>query len=269
MVPLLAALLMLVPPDQRAQEVDVSAVLRRAGEYAASYHRELRAIVADEHYVQKVTGELEQERVLRSEFVMVRGIGREDMWLAFRDVLEVDGKAVGSSRGRLERMLRESGPSMVERSRALAKEQAKYNIGDIVRTINVPTLPLEFLHADQRRRFRFRTAGAATIGNVTCIVVAYEERERPTFIRTPDGEDVAAKGTFWIETATGRIWKTELRTGGRVQSTITVTYGLEPRLELLVPLQMDERYVGRESRISAAATYSNFRRFETDARIVR
>jgi hypothetical protein len=267
MVPLLAALLTLVPPGQRAREVDVSAVLRRAGEYAAGYHRRLRAIVADEHYVQNVTGEFEQERVLRSEFMMVRGAGRQDMWLAFRDVLEVDGRAVGSSRGRLERMLRESGPSMVDRSRALAKEQARYNIGDIVRTINVPTLPLEFLHADQQRRFRFRSGGTATIADVTCVVLAYEERDRPTFIRTPDGEDVMAKGTFWIEAATGRIWKTELRTGGRVQSTITVTYGLAPRLEELVPLQMDESYVGRETRISAVATYSNFRRFETEIRV--
>lgn len=269
MVPLLAALLALVHPAPGMQHSDVSAVLRRAGDYARDYHRGLRAIVADEHYVQKASGEFDRERTLRSEFMMVRGLGREEMWLAFRDVLEVDGKAVGSSRGRLEQLLAESGTTFVDRTRALAKEQARYNLGDIVRTINVPTLPFEFLYAGQQSRFRFRAAGQATIGETPCVVLSYEERERPTLIRTPDGDDVIAKGTFWIEASNGRIWKTELRTGGRVQSTITVTYGLEPRLNLLVPLRMEESYITRETRISAVATYSNFRRFETDARIIR
>ena len=56
---------------------------------------------------------------------------------------------------------------------------------------------------------------------------------------------------------------------GGVRAGITVTYESEPRLNLLVPVTMEETYSGRGSQISAVATYRNFRRFETETRIVR
>jgi 3-methyl-2-oxobutanoate hydroxymethyltransferase len=77
--------------------------------------------------------------------------------------------------------------------------------------------------------------------------VGYEERRHPTMIRTPDGDDIEARGTFWIETGTGRVLKTELRTGERnerqVRATITVTYEPNERLRMLVPASMDEMIV--------------------------
>ncbi len=92
-------------------------------------------------------------------------------------------------------------------------------------------------------------------------------------IRTPDGDDVEARGRFWIEPATGRVLRTELRTGERnrrqVRAVIEVSYAANERLQMLVPVAMRERYEFGSIRIEGEAQYSNFRRFETDARIIR
>lgn len=270
-----------------ANETDLRELLRRAGEYVLQYHESLTAVVAEELYVQKVTkavkvssadrwtlqavGDDDEERTLRSELALVRGARGEDLWLAIRDVLEVNGKRVVEGRSRLDALLRDSRDGLQARARAIAIEQAKYNLGNIYRTINVPTLPLEFLLPDRQPRFRFKRTGTATLSGISAVALAYDERSRPTFIRTPSGRDVASRGTFWIDPANGRVLKTELSTAETrgLRSRITVTYGFEPRLDLLMPMSMHEEYADANTQITATATYSNFRRFETESRIVR
>jgi len=267
-----------------AQNISLGDLRSRAGAYVVDYHQRLAAIVAEEHYVQRsVTsstgaqlqagGRNVEHRTLRSDFMLLPGAAGEEAWFAFRDVFEVDGRPVSSQRGRLEQWL--SGPrsSFMRNARALALEQARYNLGPITRTINVPTLALEILMSARQERFRFRRTGTGSLNSVEVAVVSFEERRRPTMIRTPEGRDLPAKGTLWIEPATGRVMRTELRTGesGRdlVEGTIGVEYAFVPRLDLLLPIRMEERYAGRGTEITCTASYSNFRRFETGARIIR
>ena len=269
-------------PD--AQSVSLGDLRARAGAYVVDYHQRLAAIVAEEHYVQRsattatgarqeADGRTVEHRTLRSDFMLLPGVAGEDAWFAFRDVFEVDGRPVSSERGRLEVWL--SGPrsSFMRNARALALEQAQYNLGPITRTINVPTLALEILMPARQQRFRFRRTGTASLNGVPVSVVTFEERRRPTLIRTPEGRDLPAKGTLWIEPATGRVMRTELRTGERgrdlVEGMIAVEYAFVPRLDLLLPVRMEERYTGRGTEIACTASYSNFRRFETGARIIR
>jgi hypothetical protein len=279
----------LIGPDPDVlQDTPLPELLKRAGAYVQHYHWRLQAIVAEESYVQRTVRRLRtdggtstlqgagadnEERTLRSDFMLLRGVAGEDAWFAFRDVFEVDGRPVSSLRGRLEGWLGDSRTSFMQRARALALEQARYNIGPVVRTINVPTLALEILVPSNQERFRFRRSRDTKPSGAEVSVVSFEERRRPTMIRTPDGKDIVAKGTLWIETATGRVVRTELRTGdpkrGQVDATITVTYAYVPRLELLLPESMQERYLAGSTEIACTARYSNFRRFETDARIVR
>ena len=82
--------------------------------------------------------------------------------------------------------------------RELSDLQAKYNIGDLYRTINVPTLPLVFLLPDRQPRFRFKHTGTTSQGDTLVWVVSYEERDRPTIVRTPEGRDVTSSGSFWM-----------------------------------------------------------------------
>lgn len=271
-----------------AQQPSLGSLLAAAGSYAERYHEAFTTVVAEEQYVQNLVspmragsgtwalqsvGDNDEQRTLRSDVMLLRGVAGEDAWFFFRDVFDVDGKPVSSTRGRLETWLRQSRDSFVHRARALALEQARYNLGDILRTINVPLVALEFLLPPHQERFRFRLAGDTLVSTVKVTAVTYEERRRPTMIRTPEGQDIEARGTFWIEPGTGRVLRTELRTGERnprqVRAAIVVTYEYNERLDMLVPASMQERYSAGSQQITGLATYSNFRRFETDARIIR
>jgi hypothetical protein len=251
------------------QAASLKDVLRRAGTYAEDYQRDFTSVVAEEHYVQKVEGGT--ERTLRSDYMLVRGETGQAGWLSFRDIFEVDGKAVAGERGRLERWLRDSRSSFASRARALALDQARYNVGNVVRTINVPLLPLEFLLPEMQKRLRFRLNGRDRLLDTDVVIVTFEERRRPTVIRTPNGDDVPASGAFWVEPASGRVLRTELRTGGRdlryVRTAIRVAYERHDRLNMLVPSAMDETYLAARETITGSARYSNYRRFETDVRL--
>ncbi len=262
------------------RQPDLDTVLRRAADYVEGYHEKLSSIVAEERYVQRTGPDLDRsalpgpregkERVLRSDFVLIRGFARGSPWIGVREVLEVDGRAVEGEHGRLEALLADTGADVERRLRALADAQARYNLGDLYRTINVPTLALEFLRRDRQDRFRFKRSGTAELHGVHAWTVAFKERVRPTLIRTPEGRDVVSSGVVWIEPQTGAVLRTELRAGenlGRLRSLILVSYARNDRFDMLLPDDMNELYVTGRSRIEGHATYSRFRRFETDVRI--
>lgn len=262
-------------------EPNLKTVLARAGAYVADYHERFTALVAEERYIQR-TGPaqasrsvprlaIERERVLTSDYVIVRDFAGANSWLGVRDVFEVDGEPVNADRTRLQSLLGDTTRPLASRVRALADLQAKYNLGDLYRTINVPTLALEFLLPDRQPRFRFKHTGTTVFHGTPAWVVSFEERDRPTIIRTPEGRDITSSGTFWIDSGTGAVLRSELRTGqipGRpLRSIIVVSYSYNARFDMLLPDDMNELYVTGPTRIEGHATYTNFRRFETDVRI--
>jgi hypothetical protein len=251
---------------------DVRLLLERAGRYVLDYHDSLTTLVADEVYVQRLrdgrTGTT-TERTLRSQFAIARGES-DDGWFAIRDIRDVDG-AVAGERSKVEALLEAPRSRLRAVAFALAAEQSKYNLGRVYRTINVPILPLLFLLPDRQPRFRFRAVGEDEISGIPVTVLSYEERDRPTIIRTPTGRSVVARGKLWVDPSNGAVRKTELLTNEPrgLRAVISVSYERDARLELLVPMAMHESYVTADEEITASATYSNFRRFETDTRIVR
>jgi hypothetical protein len=140
----------------------------------------------------------------------------------------------------------------------------------LVRTVNVPTLALEFLETAAQQRSRFRKAAEETVEGVRAWVVSFEERARPYLIRTPGGRDVRTKGLAWIDPDTGRVLKTQLdpQIERGLAARITTAYAPDERLRLWVPVEMQESYETASNAIAGTATYTNFRRFETDARIL-
>ena len=267
-----------IPAATQEREPDFKTVLRRAGDYASEYHRQLSAMVGEEWYVQRAGPDLappsliprgraeKRERVLKSDFAIVHDGG---VWLGVREVFEIDGEKVAGERGRLQRLLSDTSMSAGARVRALADQQARLNLGELYRTINVPTLALGFLLPDRQPRFRYKRSGAAEEAGTPVWIVTFQERDRPTLIRTPEGEDMLSSGTFWIDPRTGAVLRSELRTGARkrVSSIILVGYRHHDRFDMFLPDDMNELYITSRERIEGHATYSNFRRFEVETRI--
>ena len=85
-------------------------------------------------------------------------------------------------------------------------------------------------------------------------------------------ENALAHGRAWIEAETGVVHKTELVVGDADSDIRVVTwYRPDPRLSMWVPAPMTESYDYTQRLsdvIECEATSSNFRRFETRARLI-
>jgi hypothetical protein len=199
-------------------------------------------------------------------------------WLGLRDTYAVDGRPLPDhQRGRLERVLSGGRSNPDDLARSIVDENARYNLGVVERTINVPMLALDVLGRRNQWRLSLRKRGEEQLEGRTAWVVTFSERERPTLVKTPQGRDRPARGTAWIDPADGSVLRTDLefdgtKAGDSPATSITVRYKRETTLGLLVPYEMREVYrmesaAGSEE-IDAVAHYTNFKQFSTTARIL-
>ena len=287
-----AVALLLALQTTAAQTPTLAAVLQRAGDYVAAFHRQLTGIVAEEHYLQIATTPpmkplnlpTIQRRELRSDLLLVNVAGTST-WLEFRDVYEVDGQPVRDRSDRLTSLFLNASPNAERQIRSILAESARYNVGSIQRTVNTPVFPLAFLEPAVRPHFRFfrssdrRPAPAkagipdgSAIANPFRVaaevwVIRFEEAKRPTIIKTFNDRDLPSHGRFWIEPDSGRVLMSEVIAEDRtVRGTLTVSYQSEPLLGMLVPVAMRERYEGRRTKavVDATATYGRFRQFQVN-----
>lgn len=243
-------------------------VMLRAHAYVVEYvdHR-LSGVLAEERYEQRVigkNGDVERTRTLVSEYLIFQ-LPPDESWFAIRDVLEVDGAPVPDHQQRFEQLLaRSTTGDVIAQAMKIDEESARYNIGDVHRTINLPTFVLALLLPVNRSRVRFEKIGEETIAGIRTWMIRFEDRRRPAFITAPSGVELRTTGRFWIDPANGRVMRTELVPGPN--GRITVTYKADDALGFWVPARMDESYEDEKRpearRITGTATYSNFRRFD-------
>ena len=255
-------------------------VVSRLEKYLTTYERELATLVAEEHYdqsMQLADGSAATRRTVTSDFGFLRLPGRPE-WLGLRDTFAVDGHAVPDhQRGRLDRLLTE-GSNPQDLARRIVDENARYNLGGVARTINVPMLALDLLGRRNRGRLSFQKRGEDHLDGRTVWAITFDERQRPTLVKTPDGGNRPVRGSVLVDPSDGSVLQTELefddgRGGASPAATITVVYRWEATLGLLVPYEMREVYRpeanGRTlEAIDAVAHYTNFRQFHTSVRIV-
>ena len=195
-------------------------------------------------------------------------------WFGFRDVTRVDGRDVSSQGRPMAQLLSERTASAYEEALAIMRENAKYNIGDVYRTINLPLQALDLLHPQYRTRFDFKAAGRERVGGQEAAIVAFQERSTPTTLVSDGfGGELLARGRVWIEPTSGAVLRTELSFNGSAarylkESAIRVDYQRDPKLQVLLPSEMEETYGLEIEVLHGVATYRNYRRFETAARMI-
>ena len=265
-----------------AQEPGLGDVMRRAGVYVVEFQRRLSGVVSEETYVQDVriplgmgnrsVGLAPSHRELKSDLLLVKPVGA-DRWIQFRDVFEVDGKAVRDRNERLMQLFVTPSSSSAGQTERILQESARYNIGNLQRTINAPVLALVILDPRNQPRFTFKRTDRNNpmLGQWTgkppenVWIIEYREVDKQTLIRTTNNRDMPARGRFWVEAETGRVFASELvAEDPLIQGIVDVEYQLESEIGLLLPREMRERYeIRRElSRVSGTATYGRFRQFQ-------
>jgi hypothetical protein len=241
--------------------------------FAQQYQREAPSLVAFEDYVQNatfraVTG---KQQVTTAELVMVRLPGAAG-WVSFRDVLTVDKRPVRDREERLLKLLQSPEPSALAQARRIAEESARFNLGRITRTMNVPDIALEYLQPRQGARIRFEALRNETIDGRPVVVLRFTESAGPSIVRNLMGADLLARGRVWAEPDSGAIVRTELLLEDRAsRGACTVDFRVDPRLGIRVPIKMTERYATTGETIDAVARYSDFRRFtvSTDEKLAK
>ena len=260
---------------------ELAEVLGRVGAYVTEYERALGVVISEECYEQTVdvvdgvTPSIRQgpaKRRLLSEFLMVRLAAAPELWSGVRDVLEVDGKTVREREGRLERLLTGPAEDRAQRWRELSNESARFNIGPVVRNLNVPTFALVFLRPTAQPRSTFEKAGEEGTRGVRAWRIRFVEQRTPSIVRdTLHQQDLPMHGDVWVDPVSGRVLRSVLQTGSRPSgrgARIEVRYAPDARLGIWVPVEMRERYESRAATVTGTATYRKFRRFETEVKLI-
>jgi len=267
----------LVTAVASAQRVDD--ILLLAGRFVQDTSARLSGVIADESYEQELSAQFVASgistrlgrRALRSEALFM-WVPVASQWMFVRNVLTVDGRPVPDSGDRLDRLLRDSGPDAGAALRQLQQENARFDLGPVVRTLGDPTFALRYMALDSQRRFSFSRAGTERIGGVLSTMLTYRER-RPPFVVTVDRMDAQSSGTMWIDDANGAVLRTNLRvtrpSGRGTFAVITVDFEKDARLGIWAPTRMSEQYNSMSGQTTkGTASYANFRRFGASARIV-
>jgi hypothetical protein len=272
-------------------------LLARAGRYVVDFETAFSKTVAEERYLQQVittqapgavSGTLRDDvpqrrverRELRSDFLLVK-LPEQNQWIPFRDVFEVDGRPVRDREARLVRLLLESPRDALDQARQIVAESARYNLGDLTRTINMPLVALAALHPDAQSRFRFSDLKLDRAVGPGVYVVAYQEQVGPTLVQGLEGLDLFARGRLWIDERSGRVLRSEIviehplvvsrrvtvgpsGVHAPVVATLTTLFRDHPGFSVAVPVEMREEYrlpdwAGLQ--VTGVATYTQFRRF--------
>jgi len=259
-------------------------IIGSAMRYVMAYEQKFTLLAADETYVQELqrppnpgdnlsrtnpgggmrAGGTMSRLVIKSDFLLVQLGGDGEGWMPFRDAYEVKGAKVRNRDERLLKLFQGDDQERFEKAAKLNEATSGHNLGNVARTINIPTLAMMFLHPRVNERFEFSDEGEETIAGRVLRRAAYREVARPTLIKTTRGRDLALTGHLWIDPFTGTVVKTDLNAADpAVRCAITVTYRKDDALDFWVPSQMDEYYKAALSldEVLATATYSNVRRF--------
>ena len=260
-----------------ADEPTLEVVLARAAVYVADYQKRLQGIVAEELYIQNLTtparGRLRfnrEGRQLRSDVLLVK-LGGDDWWMQFRDVFEVDRRPVRDRDQRLSKLFIDAKADARAQAQTIQNESSRYNLGPVTRTINIPIMTMLFFEKVNQPRLEFTQGKAGNVKRYDALgaaddiwMIEFRETGSGTMVRGANNLDIPSHGRAWIDRTNGRILRTELVTEDtQLRAIVDVSYKAAPGLEVLVPGEMREIYLVRqtETRIDGKATYDKFRQF--------
>lgn len=271
------------------EPVSLSLLLGRAAWYVVSFIDQLSNVVSEEAYQQESTTNLpaiivqngrgglasptfgqSRHRSLKSDFLLVRIRDYFD-WVPFRDVFEVDGTPVRDREQRLAKLFLNPSNDAVQQAERIRLESARYNLGNMLRTINNPVLPLMILEAETQQRFRFSLGKQDLSMGPGVWIIEFKEQSSPTMIGGRGGLDLFSHGRLWIEASAGRLVKSEMSIDQPLlRAVVTTVFRRDEHFSIDVPFEMRERYQSDNgTTLTATASYGRFRKFDvsTDERL--
>jgi hypothetical protein len=241
-------------------------IIAAAEKYLADVDRDSRALFAEEKSQQthNLYNSKQEQRLLRSNVLMFRD-GGDRIW--FRDVVEVNGLKVVTEPDRLMALVRASvspsGTMPVVTPLQIVSESAKQQYGGGFRVVNQPGAALDYLRPTRPEGLAFRSEGWKSIDGTKVVLLSLKDAaggEAVPFAVSP------VQARFWIEPASGQVLQTELEfiMLAVYRTKVTVRYGLDKVLNLVVPVMMNDEYENRGELVTGRAEYRGFRQVAID-----
>jgi outer membrane murein-binding lipoprotein Lpp len=260
----------------REQDPSAATLADRLSAYLADLEQKLSALVAEERFEQSVTAynehgvaQAQARRVLVSEIGFVR-LPEDQAWLGHRRVRSINGRPVRATAPLLEGLFTRTGPEQLAVARQIADENSRHNLGH-PRSTNVPTLPLDLLHP------RHRSAYAVSLSDIDrrqgqgVARMVFTERAPGSVVAYDQHRFVRTTVTAWVEIGTGAVQRAAVTlippVTARENHAVRVEFELDPKLGVRVPVRLTESFWAGGLG-AGKATYRNYRRFETAARVV-
>lgn len=264
------------PPDPQLQ-----AVLAKVGAYARNYQHLCRELVAQERMEQKEynkKGHLKRQRTFLSDYLIVTLPSAPDSTAEFRDILSIDGSPVHKP-SRLRELFEARASNALKEAERVARESTRHNLGR-KRYSNMVNFGLNFLlpEAQPHIAYGFEQQGGLNANSQWVLIRFRENGDRTTLTAvTPFGrQPIPSSGLIWLSLPDLRVLRIDFSfkqeaerypIAGRYISE----YAQGPD-QLLLPSRFEERFfdVKDPSRLlfESVATYSNYRRFSVDVKIV-
>jgi hypothetical protein len=268
-------------------ELSLDDLLERIGAYLATYEPRLSELAAEERYEQRIgyitprgQERIVAERRLTSDVVFLRLPGN-GYWYGLRDTWRVDGRDLREA-ARVDTQ----SASMVDlrlQAAAITTSSSRHHLGD-ARTYNMPTVPLDLLQPGRHHLLRFEVGGRQRVKKQSTVKLDFEEVGESTLIVNQGDAAVKTRGSVWVDPSNGSVWRvfvdcgdpsarpvaqpTRPRTPARRGFTLRVEFDWHQELGVLVPSEMLETFPTPNGPGDGRAVYSNYRRFQTGARIV-
>jgi hypothetical protein len=258
------------------QDIATATVADRLRAYLEEHEPSLSALVAEERFEQAITTansegttQLRNRRVLVSEIGFLR-LPDEQAWLGHRRVQSINGRPVRGDAPRLADLFTRVGADRLVAAKQIADENARHNLGH-PRTTNVPTLPLDLLHPSHRSAYTVSMGRIDRRQGVGVARLEFREGAKGSVVAYDDRSFVRTLVTAWVEVDSGALQRAEVTlippVVARENHVVSVEFEMNAQLGVRVPVRLEERFWAGGSG-EGKATYRNYRRFQTAARIV-
>ncbi len=290
-------------PTSVKRDPALQAILDKAGAYAKQYRRSCRDLVAEEKMTQREfdkKGKVKDQRSFLSDYFFVTLPSDPSSVMEVRDIKEIDGKPVRRKERGLLELFEKKSSSAGEEAERLAKESTKYNLGR-KRYTNMVNFGLFFLLPEYQGKIAYQCVTSQGALQDDVIVLQFREETEQTALRavTPFGRyPIPSSGQIWLTLREARVLKIEFSfredqkfysVAGRYVSEyqagsdgLLVPVHFQEYLYQITPVDQGfpipkDRSGGRVSSpkeeslrviLQSEATYSNFRRFSTDVKIL-
>lgn len=216
-------------------------VLQAAASYLVEYSQRLGAVQTEEALIQRETsaGTFGTGHTWKAELVLL-GFGTGEIG-AYRDVFEVENSPARTPDGRLLKLFRDDPTQGLREAEKLTASSAGLAIAPAMTAFNIPTFALAYVRKANQPRSNFKLDGVKNVNGAQVATIKFVEQGKAQPLA--GFEPGKMQGTFWIDAAKGIVQKTEmLFTNSELDVRAGVTYALEPKIDVWLPVSLDAKY---------------------------